>query len=313
MGQAIRSKCKDLRFVLPEAKLWVDGNELPPIDFLLEHGEFPTIHALPCEVKASISNNRQQAIDELSRLKRYSGDFELREDSGEVKRYQGYCVVLILHLEDSNRIVNIVKDCVENGSLKMPASYTIWDFGPVTSAKPSEGEVILITTKMGKTGCEELDKLISNNIVVPINDFAREYETLKFTPCKPQTIVYTLVMLWQCVLTYLAKGGKTLVTKDTDVIKAVREYYGTWNGKSPIRSEWIKEALECLCKWDLAQRKNQGEYEIYLQKPNEKDLQDYFSKKVCGKETITTVTVTPSDLDKEQKMLVEFGSPKKFA
>jgi hypothetical protein len=295
---------------LPEAKLWVDGKELPPIDFLLEHGEFPIIQALPCEVKASISSNRQQAVEELSRLNRYSGDLELRGDDGEVRRYQGNCVVLILHQIDSNRIVNIVKDCVDNGSLKMPGSYTIWDFGLTTSTKPGQGEVILITSKIGQTGCPELDRLIADNIVVPINDFAPEYETLKFTPCKPP-LVYTLVMLWQCVLTYLAKGEKTLVTKDTDVIKAVREYYGTWNGKSPVRSDWIKGALESLCKWGLAQKKNQGEYEIFLQKPNEKDLQEYFCKKVCGAETITTVSVILSDLDKEQKMLAEFDSLKK--
>jgi hypothetical protein len=110
---------------LPEAKLWVDGKELPPIDFLVEHGEFPTIQALPCEVKASISNNRQQALDELSRLNRYSGNLELHGEDGAVRRYQGNCVILILHQIDSNRIVNIVKDCVDNGSLKMPASYTI--------------------------------------------------------------------------------------------------------------------------------------------------------------------------------------------
>jgi len=81
--------------------------------------------------------------------------------------------------------------------------------------------------------------------------------------------------------------------------------------QSPIRSDWIKEALESLCKWGLAQKKNQGEYEIFLQKPNQKDLQEYFCKKVCGAETITTVSVTLSDLDKEQKILAEFDTLKK--
>jgi hypothetical protein len=291
---------------LPEAKLRANGNELPPIDYLLEYGELPNIRALPSEVKASITNNVQRAIDELSRLNRYSGSLDLIGENGEVKRYASYCIVLVLHQFDSTRIINIINDAVKTDTLRMPDNYAVWDFGIVASTKPGQGDVMHITSKSGKTGCADLDGMIANDIVVPINDIATIYETLKFTPAKPP-LVYTLVMLWQCVLGYLAKGEKTLVTKDTEVINAVREYYGTWMGKSPIKSDWIREALGSLCNWGLAVKKDDDSntYEIFLQKPKEKDLQKYFCEKICGREETHSAY-----LDSEQKIMSEFSNVK---
>ena len=52
----VKRNCETTRFVVPEAKLRIVGDgDLPPIDFLLECTNGVQVHALPCEVKASIS------------------------------------------------------------------------------------------------------------------------------------------------------------------------------------------------------------------------------------------------------------------
>jgi len=84
------------------------------------------------------------------------------------------------------------------------------------------------------------------------------------------------------------------------VPKAAQDYYGTWDDKSPIQREWIKDYLESLHEWGLAAKEN-NRYKIDLQKPKEKDLEKYFCEKLCAKETFFG-----GELEREQKVIPEF-------
>ncbi len=300
MRHFISNNCKNTRFVLPEVRLRASGgDQLPPIDFLLECGEGVPLHALPCEVKASMSMNNQQALEELSRLERYSTNLERPIDDVSTIKYSSHCVVLILHSIDSDRILQLVKDATTTAALHLPTAFTMWDFSLTSSPKVGQGEVVLIKTKLGSTGCPELDNTIVNSIVVPLEDFIEEYESMKFTPSKPP-LVYTLTMLWQFIFTFLAKGDRILLTDVDTVLREAQKYYGTWDGKSPIKSDWIKECLDALCGWRLATKEN-GKYRIDLQKPKSKDLKQYFCERMSGK------SVFGGELEKEQEVLSQYS------
>ena len=303
MRHFISKNCKRTIFVLPEIKLQTTtGEKLPPIDFLIESGDIEHLHALPCEVKASISTNNQQAIEELSRLMRYSHPLErIIDELGTVRKYSSQCVVLILHQRDSDRILRVINDAIGTQTLRLPTDFCLWDFGVTSSPKVGEGDVILVKTKSGSTGCSELDTAIADSIVVPREAFSDEYETIKFTPLKPP-LVYTLTMLWHNIFTYLSKGERILSTDANTVTTAARDYYGTWDDKSPIRSDWIRECLDALCTWGIAAKEKET-YKIDLQKPKGKDLKKYFCEKMSGEKT-----VFGGELEKEQKVLSEYSN-----
>jgi len=279
---------KECRFVSAEPRFFArEGHEIRP-DVVIQ---YTSGYGALCEIKTSLPMPDGYLLNSLSQIEKYSIDVTGWDTPDH--RVKDHDILLFCHALDFDRVVQRIQQWLEDGSIKISKKLCICEWSTITSPKTGK-DVVLIRKRFGDTSCDELNRMLQENIVVDIQKVVIDYEKCKFTRKEPP-LEYTMQELWVNVFREMTTKTESFEVSIDEILKVAIDYYIPWSNiegeYSQVRRTWIRKAVEGFCAIGLAEQSesNPQRFRILHQKQIQKDILDYMIEALCN----LTIKQTP--------------------
>ena len=236
-----------------------------------------------CEIKTSLPYDEEQLFKKLKQLEKYCQDVTGWDTPN--KRVLGHDVLFFCHELDYDRVIPLLKKWISEGRLKITKNLVVCEWNITASPKVGK-DTVFVRKREGDASCDELNRLLINNIKVSVDQLIIEESNCKFTRKEPPE-EYTMVQLWMNVFPALHKKFEDFTILGQRILEVAYEYYIPWsnigNEFSQIRERWIKKAMKKFCEINLAKELESGEYTVFRSKRMvTRDAKEYFISSLCG-------------------------------
>ena len=271
------------------------GDEIRP-DIVLQYNEK---RGVLCEVKTSLPFPDDYLLQSLRQLEKYSQ--EAIGWNTPDRMVEGHEILLFCYTLDYDRVIGKLKQWIERGAVKLSHNLCVCEWSMILNPKIAK-EVLLIRLRDGKTGCDELNGILTNNVVINIQQLVIEVEKCKFTRKEPP-VEYTMVELWLNIFPEINRNTEDFEALIGDILKVTYDYYIPWsniNGEySQVRETWIKKAMASFCEIGLAEQVggNPNCFKIFQSKETPKNIRDYIIDSLCTKLLGITTTKLPIETE----------------
>jgi hypothetical protein len=232
------------------------------------------------EVKKSFPANQEHWKDDFSQLMSYDDDFlNWLTTSGKIDDHE----IVLLPEQSRTRAVKKYFEDRKDKEIKFTKNFIIVEFNRNDQAK----SFFFFRKEYGTFSYfKDVDARLEQGVQVPLDKLMLSYEKIKLYDSKPP-LPYLLHLIWENVImlrasdnegfSALRKNSKMPIDITVDqIVDELHENYsfkslnadnGSHQPKVPIKS-WIKEAVNALISFKLAEWKNEpnGECTIYFKK-----------------------------------------------
>jgi len=256
------------------------------------------------EVKISLPSDETHWNKIINQLEKY--DDNLIGWWTDDERIPNHNVILLIHLTRSQRFKRYITNLIENGQYDL--NDNIWGIEFVSSQETEEYIFFRTFWEAHNIFDRNLSNILNEGKDIPLERVKISYGNIKFYDTKPEP-EYLLSIIWQDILTH--KKSEVEFNKELncypikidirELTKELQRSYGSTalqkscnidrNEEREIeypKQSWVKEALDILCKLELAAKDQENMYtytiffrELRLQK---RDIVEYFAKHRAKKE-----------------------------
>lgn len=275
------SKCRSCHFVSAEPRFFgiQSSDEVRP-DMVLQ---YESNRGALCEIKTSLPFPDGYLLSSLKQIEKYSQEV-IGWDTPD-RKVDDHDVILFCHAIDSDRVIERIRKWLNDNSLRISKKLCVCEWSMIASPKTGK-EVILVKQRFGDTSCSELDRVLTENILVDVETIGIKYEKCKFTRKEPP-IEYVMQELWLNIFPEINARVEDFEISVDKILKIAYEYYIPWsnveNEYSQIRRRWIKKALDVLSEIGLAQSiaNDPERFKIFRGKQIRRDILDYMIEAHC--------------------------------
>ena len=254
-----------------------DGSEIEPDLMALYDNE---TKGFLFEMKSSLPNTPQHLQSEIEELKKYYQTFtNWNNSTGQVEEQD---LVLICHIDDAKKIVNMINILSEKEELSFLTSNHFlvcgWTITPTKDGRREE--TLRIFRVYGKTTNIKFEELLDEpgGILIPQNIL--RYVRFKFFFIKQKPPVqYTITILIQHILSSFPEdSGENSCEVDIDTIYNRSEiFFPSWRHyderTKQLKRQWLSQALNIMVELNIISRSSiSGWWKI--PKPTYKKRQD---------------------------------------
>jgi len=240
-------------------------------------------HFLIVEIKTSLPFELEQLEKKIDGIQRYKSTFAVGINR-DIRIFPD--VAILCETSDINRLI----DALEKQKI---TDVFVLEWSQKYSVKRTT-DVIFIRG-VNEYGKSMINGLFKDGIEIPLPTIELEkLEKGRLLPIKPP-LNYLLDFLWTIIFPKNAvKKEENVISEMSidEIIGIIRDEYGyffnlgEWTSRT-IRKKWIKEAMYALALMNLAKPTDKtnpafaNHFEIYLNKIQEKNVREYFSRRIC--------------------------------
>ena len=236
------------------------------------------------EAKSGLPKNQHNWLDYVRQLQKY--------DDGLIgwwtndENLPTSCIVLLLDITRSGIFKAYLNNLIQSGQVFFDRPISIVEF----TRTPQVKEFWFLRKHWGDIKDNSLSTTLDTGVSIPIEDVVANpvYGKLKFYDAKPPFIEHTMEELWQNIFNERKQEVEydeslrawPLRVNVNELTKELQKLYGS-KGKNkrevafPL-NEWIREALDSFVYLKLAQKEEDGNYDILFRLIKE-DLISYFA------------------------------------
>jgi len=231
------------------------GDEIEPDLMALYNNE---TKGFLIEMKASLPNDPQKLQSEIVELKKYFLKYtNWHNSSGQVKQQD---LVLICHIDDAKKVVNMVNMLSKNPELSFLSSnhFLICSWSITPSKNGQREEELRIFKIYGKTSNIYFEELLNEpgGILIPQSLLRFVRFTFFFIKEKPP-IQYTMTILIQHILSSFPEdpGEKSCEVNIDTIYNRSEIFFPSWRHYDErtrqLKRRWLREALNLMAELNI--------------------------------------------------------------
>jgi hypothetical protein len=211
------------------------------------------------ELKWSLPQDETLLAKEIAELEKYTVPCLNFRGSGNEIDCQD--LVLICHLDDAQRIVDMVKQLSNKHLFLKQDGFAIWAWTIALSKSAQRREEMRLYSVYGKTRNEEIESLVTKPGGILFSEDALTFLRFKFTFIREKPPVqYTMAVLIQNILSSLSREpDKDSQDAHIDMIyERAKAFFPSWHryddSTIQVKRRWISEAIETMVALGLCRK-----------------------------------------------------------